>query len=359
MFEFDAMEQVADIKVIGVGGAGSNAINRMINAGVTGVEFVATNTDAQALVLSNAKLKIQIGDKLTKGLGAGANPNIGAKAAEEDRDKIAEVLEGADMVFVTAGMGGGTGTGAAPIVAEIAKSAGALTVAVITKPFTFEGRRRMMQAEEGIKNLRSKVDTIIVIPNDRLLQVVDQNTSMIDAFKIADDILRQGVQGISDLITVPGLVNLDFADVRTIMTDAGSAMMGIGLGTGENRAVSAAEAAISSPLLETTIEGARGVLINITGGPDMSLYEINKACEIIYNVAAPDSNIIFGAVVSEDMKDELRITVIATGFNVEEKAESQKKEIVGNISKVAPKAPITTPDEEIDIPAFLRKHKKS
>jgi len=359
MFEFDAMEQVADIKVIGVGGGGSNAINRMINAGVTGVEFISTNTDAQALVLSNAKLKIQIGDKLTKGLGAGANAQIGMKAAEEDRDKIGEVLDGADMVFITAGMGGGTGTGAAPVVAEIAKTAGALTVAVVTKPFTFEGRRRQAQAEEGIKNLKSKVDTIIVIPNDRLLQVVDQHTSMIDAFKIADDILRQGVQGISDLITIPGLVNLDFADVKTIMTEAGSAMMGIGIGTGENRATSAAEAAISSPLLESTIEGARGVLINITGGPDLSLYEINKACEIIYNDAAPDANIIFGAVVNEDIKDEIRITVIATGFNAEEKvAVPEKDKIITNI-KTGPKVISNPPDDEIDIPAFLRKHKKS
>ncbi|MEZ7890237.1 MAG: cell division protein FtsZ [Candidatus Wallbacteria bacterium] len=365
MFEFDTMEQVANIKVIGVGGGGSNAINRMINAGVGGVEFISTNTDAQALQQSNAKLKIQIGDKLTKGLGAGANPSIGMKAAEEDRDKISEALEGSDLVFVTAGMGGGTGTGAAPIVAEIAKSVGALTVAVVTKPFTFEGRRRMAQAEEGIKNLKSKVDTIIVIPNDRLLQVVDQHTSMIDAFKMADDILRQGVQGISDLITVPGLVNLDFADVRTIMTEAGSAMMGIGIGTGENRAVTAAEAAISSPLLETTIEGARGVLINITGGPDLSLYEINKACEIVYNVASPEANIIFGSVINEDMKDEISITVIATGFNAEEKVTTtEKKDIIANIKK-APAAvtPIQSQpqsqDDEIDIPAFLRKHKKS
>ena len=358
MFEFDAMEQVADIKVIGVGGGGSNAINRMINAGITGVEFIATNTDAQALALSNAKLKIQIGDKLTKGLGAGANAQIGMKAAEEDRDKIAEVLDGADMVFVTAGMGGGTGTGGAPIVAEVAKSGNALTVAVVTKPFTFEGRRRMLQAEEGIKNLKSKVDTIIIIPNDRLLQVVDQHTSIIDAFKIADDILRQGVQGISDLITVPGLVNLDFADVRTIMTDAGTAMMGIGIGTGENRAASAAEAAISSPLLETRIEGARGVLINITGGPDLSLYEINKACEIIYNNSSPEANIIFGAVINEDMKDEVRVTVIATGFNEEEKVAPKPKEI-SNITKVPTARPIVTqPEDEIDIPAFLRKHKK-
>ena len=358
MFEFDAMEQVADIKVIGVGGGGSNAINRMINAGITGVEFIATNTDAQALALSNAKLKIQIGDKLTKGLGAGANAQIGMKAAEEDRDKIAEVLDGSDMVFVTAGMGGGTGTGGAPIVAEIAKSSNALTVAVVTKPFTFEGRRRMLQAEEGIKNLKSKVDTIIIIPNDRLLQVVDQHTSIIDAFKIANDILRQGVQGISDLITVPGLVNLDFADVRTIMTDAGTAMMGIGIGTGENRAVSAAESAISSPLLETRIEGARGVLINITGGPDLSLYEINKACEIIYNNSSPEANIIFGAVINEDMKDEVRVTVIATGFNEEEKVAPKPKEI-SNITKVPTARPIVTPPEdEIDIPAFLRKHKK-
>ncbi len=350
MFEFDAMEQVAEIKVIGVGGGGSNAVNRMIHMGVSGVEFIATNSDAQALVLSNAKIKIQIGDKLTKGLGAGSNSQVGMKAAEEDRDKIVEVLEGSDMVFITAGMGGGTGTGAAPVVAEIAKNCGALAVGVVTKPFTFEGRRRMLQAEEGIKMLSQKVDTLIVIPNDRLLTVVDQHTSMVDAFKAADDVLRQGVQGISDLITIPGLINLDFADVRTIMTEAGSALMGIGVGGGENRAISAAEQAISSPLLEASIEGAKGVLLNITGGPDLSLYEVNKACEIIYNAADRDANIIFGAVINEDVKDEVRVTVIATGFT-DYIGDGGKTDVMVDTKKK------TTKTDDVDIPTFLRKKK--
>ncbi|MBI3892947.1 MAG: cell division protein FtsZ [Candidatus Wallbacteria bacterium] len=267
MFEFDAVEQVADIKVIGVGGGGSNAVNRMIEAGLPGVEFIATNTDAQALVLSDAKIRIQIGDKLTKGLGAGANHEIGKKAAEEDRDKIAEALSGADMVFITSGMGGGTGTGASPIIAEVAKELGALTVAVVTKPFSFEGRKRMATAEVGIKNLKEKVDSLIIVPNDRLLQIADSDTSILEGFRKADDVLRQGVQGITDLITVPGLINLDFADVKTIMAGSGSALMGIGRASGENRAVHAAQEAISSPLLEATISGATGLLINITGGP--------------------------------------------------------------------------------------------
>ncbi|HAP93432.1 MAG TPA: cell division protein FtsZ, partial [Desulfotomaculum sp.] len=294
-FELD-MDQFASIKVIGVGGGGNNAVNRMIQAGLKGVEFIAVNTDTQALQLIQGNNKIQIGAKLTKGLGSGGIPEIGTKAAEESRDDIFQVLKGADMVFVTAGMGGGTGTGAAPIVAEVAKEVGALTVGVVTKPFTFEGRKRMSQSEAGIQNLREKVDTLIIIPNDRLLQVIDKHTSMVEAFRIADDVLRQGVQGISDLIAVPGLINLDFADVKTIMKDTGSALMGIGIASGEGRATEAAKIAISSPLLETSIEGAKGVLLNITGGPSLGLFEVNEAAEIIAQAAEPEANIIFGAV---------------------------------------------------------------
>ncbi len=317
MFEFDAVEQVADIKVVGVGGGGSNAVNRMIEAGLPGVEFIATNTDAQALVISDAKIRIQIGDKLTKGLGAGANHEVGKKAADEDRDKIAEAINGADMVFITAGMGGGTGTGASPVIAEVAKELGALTVAVVTKPFSFEGRKRMATAEIGIKNLREKVDSLIIIPNDRLLQVADSDTSILEGFKKADDVLRQGVQGITDLITVPGLINLDFADVKTIMAGSGSALMGIGRANGENRAVHAAQEAISSPLLEATISGATGLLINITGGPNLGILEVNQASEIIAEAADPDAEIIFGTAINQDMKDEIKVVVIATGFNKE------------------------------------------
>ncbi|MBR4908482.1 MAG: cell division protein FtsZ [Acidaminococcaceae bacterium] len=306
---------LAKIKVVGVGGGGNNAVNRMITSGLQGVEFIAINCDAQALLLSKAQNRIQIGEKLTKGLGAGANPEIGQKAAEESRDLLIDQLRGADMVFVTAGMGGGTGTGAAPIVAECAREAGALTVGVVTKPFSFEGKRRMNQAEAGIVNLKDRVDTLITIPNDRLLQVIDRRTSMIDAFRIADDVLRQGVQGISDLISVPGLINADFADVKTIMSNAGSALMGIGTAKGENGAVAAAEAAIKSPLLEASIEGARGVLFNITGGKDLSLFDVTEASNIITEAVDPDANIIFGAVIDEKLDDEIRVTVIATGFN--------------------------------------------
>ena len=306
---------LAKIKVVGVGGGGNNAVNRMITSGLQGVEFIAINCDAQALLLSKAQNRIQIGEKLTKGLGAGANPEIGQKAAEESREILIEQLRGADMVFVTAGMGGGTGTGAAPIVAECAREAGALTVGVVTKPFSFEGKRRMNQAEAGIVNLKDRVDTLITIPNDRLLQVIDRRTSMIDAFRIADDVLRQGVQGISDLISVPGLINADFADVKTIMSNAGSALMGIGTAKGENGAVAAAEAAIKSPLLEASIEGARGVLFNITGGKDLSLFDVTEASNIITEAVDPDANIIFGAVIDEKLDDEIRVTVIATGFN--------------------------------------------
>ena len=308
-------ETLAKIKVVGVGGGGNNAVNRMIVAGLQGVDFISVNCDAQALLLSKAQNRIQIGEKLTKGLGAGANPEIGQKAAEESREIIIEQLRGADMVFVTAGMGGGTGTGAAPIVAECAREAGALTVGVVTKPFSFEGKRRMNQAEAGIVTLKERVDTLITIPNDRLLQVIDRRTSMIDAFRIADDVLRQGVQGISDLISVPGLINADFADVKTIMSNAGSALMGIGTATGDNGAVAAAEAAIKSPLLEASIEGARGVLFNITGGKDLSLFYVTEASNIITEAVDPDANIIFGAVIDEKLDDEIRVTVIATGFN--------------------------------------------
>jgi len=316
MFEFDLDNiQYANIIVIGCGGAGGNAVNRMIEAELKGVHFIALNTDAQALHMSNAQTKIQVGEKLTKGLGAGSDPSIGQRSAEESREEIKAALEGADMVFITAGMGGGTGTGAAPVVAEIAKELQALTVGVVTKPFTFEGRRRRDQAENGIEVLKSKVDTLITIPNDRLLQVVERRTSMVEAFAVADDVLRQGVQGISDLITVPGLINLDFADVRTIMTNAGSALMGIGQASGEDRAVKAAEQAISSPLLEASIEGAKGVLLSLTGSSSMGLFEVNEAAEIISQAADPDANVIFGAVIDESLGDAVRVTVIATGFD--------------------------------------------
>lgn len=337
MLEFDIdMEQFAQIKVVGVGGGGNNAVNRMIEASLKGVQFVAINTDKQALYNSKAEYKIQIGEKLTRGLGAGANPEVGQKAAEESRDDIYNALQGADMVFVTAGMGGGTGTGAAPVVAEVAKEMGILTVGVVTKPFTFEGKRRMFHADSGISELKGKVDTLVTIPNDRLLQVVEKRTSIVDAFKMADDVLKQGVQGISDLIAIPGLVNLDFADVKTIMFERGLAHMGVGNASGEDRAQEAARQAIHSPLLETTINGAKGVLLNITGGPSLGLFEVNEAAEIISEAADPDANIIFGAVIDENLKDELRITVIATGFDdsaqrttvvVESKEEPVKKEV--------------------------------
>lgn len=345
-FELD-MDQVANIKVIGVGGGGNNAVNRMIIAGLKGVEFIAVNTDAQALQLAQTGVKIQIGGKLTKGLGAGANPEIGQKAAEESRDEIFQALKGADMVFVTAGMGGGTGTGAAPVVAEVAKELGALTVGVVTKPFTFEGRKRANQADSGIDNLKSKVDTLITIPNDRLLQVIDKHTSIVEAFRIADDVLRQGVQGISDLIAVPGLINLDFADVKTIMKETGSALMGIGMANGENRSSEAARLAISSPLLETSIEGARGVLLNITGGASLGLFEVNEAAEIISQAADPEANIIFGAVIDERMEDEVRVTVIATGFD----NKVPKRERPKNEMDIKP----FSNHDDLDIPAFLRR----
>ncbi len=353
MLEFDQSdENFAVIKVIGVGGGGTNAVNRMIQAGLKGVEFIAINTDAQALALSMAPTRLQVGTKLTKGLGAGANPDIGSKAAEESREQIADALKGADMVFITAGMGGGTGTGAAPVVAEVAKEVGALAVGVVTKPFTFEGRRRQNFAEKGAAMLKSKVDTLITIPNDRLLQVVEKRTSIMEAFRIADDVLRQGVQGISDLIAVPGLINLDFADVKTIMAEMGSALMGVGVSQGENRAAAAAKAAISSPLLETSIDGARGVLLNITGGSDLALFEVNEAAEIVIQAADPEANIIFGAVIDESLKDEVRVTVIATGFSGDRMAprvdpEMREREEV----EIKPFAN----NDDLDIPAFLRR----
>nr|WP_310427252.1 cell division protein FtsZ [Chamaesiphon sp. VAR_48_metabat_135_sub] len=307
----------ARIKVIGVGGGGSNAVNRMIASDIEGIEFWTMNTDAQALSHSDATRRIQLGQKLTRGLGAGGNPAIGQKAAEESREEIAMALEGADLVFITAGMGGGTGTGAARIVAEVAKEMGALTVGVVTRPFTFEGRRRTNQAEEGISGLQSQVDTLIIIPNDKLLQAINEQTPVQEAFRIADDVLRSGVQGISDIITIPGLINVDFADVRTVMADAGSALMGIGEGSGKSRAREAAIQAITSPLLESSIEGARGVVLNITGGADMTLIEVNTAAETIYEVVDPNANIIFGAVIDPQMQGEMRITVIATGFTGE------------------------------------------
>lgn len=349
MLEFEEAEigQFADIKVIGVGGGGSNAVNRMIDAGLQGVVFISLNTDAQALHHSKAEQRFQIGAKLTKGLGAGADPAIGRKAAEESKEELYNCLQGADMVFITAGMGGGTGTGAAPIIAEVSKEIGALTVGVVTRPFSFEGRKRAEQAETGIQELKSKVDTLIVIPNDRLLQVVDKQTSITEAFRVADDVLRQGVQGISDLIAVPGLINLDFADVKTIMLNTGSALMGIGRATGEKRAVEAANMAISSPLLETSIEGAKGVLLNITGGSDLGLFEVNEAAETIASAAEPDANIIFGAVIDENCNEEIRITVIATGFDREEKKE---RRMAGGEIDMKPLA-----DGDLDIPAFLRR----
>ena len=314
MTELGPGENFAQIKVVGVGGGGGNAVNRMINEGLGGVEFISVNTDNQALMMSRAKTRVRIGDKLTRGLGAGGNPEIGRKAAEESADELYEVLRGADMVFIACGMGGGTGTGASPVIAQIAKELGALTIGVVTRPFTFEGSRRQQTAEAGIEALKSQVDTLIVIPNDRLAQIADKRATLQQAFSLADDVLRQGIQGISELITVPALINLDFADVRTIMSEGGAALMAVGRATGDDRARKAAEAAISSSLLDVTIDGARGILFNITGGSDMTLFEINEAAAIIKESAHPEVNLIFGAQVDESMGDEVRITVIATGF---------------------------------------------
>lgn len=390
-----SVENFAQIKVVGVGGGGSNAVNRMIDEGLSGVEFIAINADAQALLLSNAPLRVRVGEKLTRGLGAGGDPEVGRKAAEESSDELYQVLDGADMVFITAGLGGGTGTGGAPIIAKIAKEVGALTIGVVTRPFTFEGAHRAQTARTGIENLKAQVDTLIVIPNDRLLQIVDKKANLQEAFRVADDVLRQGIQGISELITVPGLINLDFADVRTIMQEGGAALMAVGRASGEDRARKAAEMAISSQLLDVTIDGARGLLFNVTGGPDMTLFEVNEAAAIIKETAHPDVNLIFGAVIDPDMAEELRVTVIATGFELpsapprvhtrvpkrqsgraetdnsvlfkrprRDQHEPQRQQTREPVSATASKAdqpePFPVPrfdKEDLDIPAFLRRRK--
>ena len=346
------MSDFANIKVIGVGGGGNNAVNRMVDSDLKGVQFLSANTESQVLELSKADVTIQIGEKVTKGLGAGANPQIGEEAAQESREEIIKALEGADMVFVTAGMGGGTGTGAAPVVAECAKEVGALTVGVVTKPFAFEGKRRRAAAEKGIEFLTQKVDTIIVIPNDKLLQVVDKKCSLSDAFGKADDVLRQGIKGISDLIQIPGLINLDFADVKTIMTEQGEALMGIGVATGENRAADAAKMAINSPLLETSIDGAKGILLNISGSANLSLFEINEAAEIISDAADPDANIIFGSVIDESLGDKVQVTVVATGFGNNAKSVPE----FGKTTTTSRPASTTTTNSGIpDIPVFMKR----
>ena len=340
---------LAKIKVVGVGGGGVNAVNRMIDAGLKGVEFIAVNTDAQALLMSDADLKLDIGRELTRGLGAGSDPEIGRQAAEDHRSEIASSLEGSDMVFITAGKGGGTGTGAAPVIAEIARDVGALTIGVVTRPFGFEGRRRAVQAEQGIQRLKENVDTQIVIPNDRLLSVSNEKTSVLNAFKMADEVLLQGVQGITDLITTPGLINTDFADVKMIMSDAGSALMGIGYASGENRALTAAKAAISSPLLEASIEGAKGILLNISGGSDLGLFEVNEAAEVIHGVAHPDANIIFGAVIDDEMGDDVRITVIAAGFDRWDSAGSASAPSATTAGGPTPTFSVAADDDELEI----------
>ena len=378
MLEFEtSIDSLAIIKVIGVGGGGNNTVNRMIEHGVQGIDFIAVNTDAQALNLSKAEVKIQIGEKLARGLGAGANPEVGKKAAEESKEQIKDALQGADMVFVTAGMGGGTGTGAAPVIAQIARDLGALTVGVVTRPFTFEGRKRSTQATGGVSAMKEAVDTLIVVPNDRLLEIVDKSTPMLEAFREADNVLRQGIQGISDLIAVPGLINVDFADVKTIMSNKGSALMGIGMASGENRAAEAAKKAISSPLLETPIDGAQGVLLNITGDSNLSLFEVQEAADIVANASDQDLNMIFGSVINDNLKDEIIVTVIATGFNeeiIQAKTTSpsfggQQQKTVVEVTKREPKrepireeVPIRQPrtnkvqqgDDILEIPTFLR-----
>lgn len=381
MLNFDVeLDGFAQIKVIGAGGGGNNAVNRMVEAQLKGVEFIAVNTDKQALYTSKAEYKIQIGEKLTRGLGAGANPEVGKRAAEESKDEIVKVLQGADMVFVTAGMGGGTGTGAAPVIAQLAKEMGILTVGVVTKPFAFEGKVRMKNAEAGIAELKSKVDTLITIPNDRLLQIVQKNTSMLEAFSVADDVLKQGIQSISDLIAVPGLINLDFADVTSIMKEKGLAHMGIGSATGENRSVEAARKAIESPLLETSIRGAKGVLLNITGGSNLGLFEINEASTLVQESCDAEANIIFGASIREDLGDEIMITVIATGFDdgqdmklnfdnkpkvserpslnsaINQNVAPEVKEEVA-ITREEPKRPSVVEDDDMEIPTFLRRRR--
>lgn len=376
------LDNYARIRVVGAGGGGSNAVNRMIESGVGGVDFVAINTDSQALMLSNAPTRVRIGEKLTRGLGAGGDPTVGEKAAEESAEELREVMKGSDMVFVTAGMGGGTGTGAAPIVARVARELGALTIGVVTKPFTFEGSRRMKSAEAGLVKLAEAVDTLIVIPNDRLLELADKRLALSDSFQMADDVLRQGIQGISELITVPGLINLDFADVRAIMSHGGAALMAVGEGNGEERARIAAEQAINSRLLDVSIEGAKGILFNITGSPDLSLFEVNQAAQIIRETAHPDANVIFGAVIDERMSDAIRITVIATGFDVESRRRSLSRGKSAFASQQPPRSqrdplPATPPPprnsrpepskpkiekpeitldaDNLDIPAFLRR----
>ncbi|MDD5368692.1 MAG: cell division protein FtsZ [Anaerolineaceae bacterium] len=371
------VESFARIKVVGVGGGGCNAVNRMIDEGLQGIEFITVNTDAQALLLSNAPTRVRIGDKVTRGLGAGGNPEIGRKAAEESAEELYEVLKGSDMVFVTAGLGGGTGTGAVPIIAQIAKEVGALTIGVVTRPFTFEGQRRHQSAEDGANKLKEHADTLIVIPNDRLLQIVDKRASLQDAFRMADDVLRQGIQGISELITVPGLINLDFADVRTIMSEGGAALMAVGQASGEDRARVAAEQAISSQLLDITIDGARGILFNVTGGSNLTLFEVNQAAAIIKETAHPDVNLIFGAVVDPNMGDLIRITVIATGFErtglnvrplerphtMDESISARQQRPGERNERIDRSMPIPAPVEfqsrtlntdDLDVPAFLR-----
>lgn len=384
MLNFDVeLEECAQIKVIGVGGGGNNAVNRMVEAQLKGVEFISVNTDKQALYTSKAEYKVQIGEKLTRGLGAGANPEVGKRAAEESKDEIVKLLQGADMVFVTAGMGGGTGTGAAPVVAGLAKEMGILTVGVVTKPFAFEGKIRMKNAEGGIAELKSKVDTLITIPNDRLLQIVQKNTSMLDAFAVADDVLKQGIQSISDLIAVEGLINLDFADVTTIMKDKGLAHMGIGSASGETRAIDAARQAIQSPLLETSIQGAKGVLLNVTGGPNLGLFEVNEASTLVMESCDPEANVIFGASIKEDLGDEIMITVIATGFEglqngaldldtkpkssirsslnttVKQAVKEIEEEVIAEEKIEPPKKAsiIEEDDESMEIPTFLRRRR--
>jgi cell division protein FtsZ len=378
--EFDK-NYYAVIKVIGVGGGGSNAVNRMMEDNLSGCEFISVNTDAQALMMSNADRKVLIGES---GLGAGSNPEVGKLSADKSTESIREVVHGADMIFITCGEGGGTGTGAAPVIAEIAKEEGCLTVAVVTKPFTFEGVKRSLQAEEGINSLRGKVDCLIIIPNDKLLEISDENTTLLNAFKLADNVLKAGVRGVTDLITLPGLINLDFADVKSIIKDAGNALLGDGIASGDNRAIKAAQSAINSPLIETSIDGAKGILLNVSGGPDLKLFEVNEAAEIIRNSSSPDANIIFGAVIDENMKDKIKVTIIATGFKdkqfdkrqktekdqaeEKEQPESKTNEIkkVAEREKIFPELKETTKnirfseeDDVLDIPTFLRKDKNN
>jgi cell division protein FtsZ len=345
---------VANIKVIGVGGGGGNAVNRMIKAGLKGIEFISINTDAQALYHSEAPTKINVGKATTRGLGAGSNPDLGRQAAEESIDEVKDAIEGADMVFITCGLGGGTGTGASPVIANLAKEMGILTVAVVTKPFTFEGQRRKSQADEGLENLKNKVDTLITIPNDKILAIIDKKTPLNDAFAVVDDVLRQGVQGIADLITVHGMINVDFADVKAVMENAGSALMGIGYGTGENRAAEAAKAAVESPLLELSIDGAKGVLFNITGGNDLSMFEVDEAARVITEAADPEANIIFGAVINDSYTGEIKLTVVATGFDYHQNEGSIIRPKVAYKSPTADEMPIKQTDNELDIPAFIR-----